>query len=245
MLVRLLGSGGFAPSDRRETACALLVEDRQALLIDAGTGARRLLTDRSLLQGVERVHVVLTHFHLDHVVGLFYLPALELPIEVWGAGASLGGASTRALVERLLGTPFAPPGFLEAIGDVHELDAAGETVVGAFSVRVRIQRLHSSPTLALRVNDELVWCTDSGYDEENVEFARGAAVLCHDALGGQGGHPTAPEAAQLAVAAGVGRLIVIHVDPELADDERLLERVRPIFPAAEVARDGMVVEVGK
>jgi glyoxylase-like metal-dependent hydrolase (beta-lactamase superfamily II) len=88
--------------------------ERGALLIDAGTGASRLLAEPELLDGVDRLHVVLTHFHLDHVAGLFYLAALEVPFEVWGAGEALEGTSTAELVRRLLESPFAPPGFIGA-----------------------------------------------------------------------------------------------------------------------------------
>jgi len=97
MEIRLLGSGGFAPSDRRETAAALLRKNGDALLVDAGTGVRRLLTDRTLLAGVDLLHVVLTHSHLDHVFGLFYLADVEAPISVWGGGEALESVSTRSL----------------------------------------------------------------------------------------------------------------------------------------------------
>ena len=235
MLVRVLGSGGFMPSDRRETACALVVKDGEGLLIDAGSGARRLVTDTDLLDGVDRLHVVLTHFHLDHVLGLFYLAAVDRPIEIWGAGEDLERVATRSLVERLVSPPFAPPSFLDHFSTVRELNPAGENAVGSFAIRTRVQTLHSNPTVALRIDDAVVWCTDTGYDEENVEFARGAKVLFHEAFtvtGDDHGHTAASKAAELARAAGAERLVLIHIDPELARDESLLERARSVFPAS-------------
>jgi ribonuclease BN (tRNA processing enzyme) len=74
--VRCLGTGGWMPTDRRETACYALRDGADLLVLDAGTGFRRLVTDPALLEGVERLHVVLTHFHLDHTAGLVCLPAL-------------------------------------------------------------------------------------------------------------------------------------------------------------------------
>lgn len=243
MELRLLGSGGFAPSDRRETACALLRNGPEALLVDAGTGTRRLLTDRSLLDGVERLHVVLTHFHLDHVIGLFYLADVDLPIAVWGAGERLEGVATRALVERLLGPPFAPPRFLEDFGEVHELDVDRETAVGSFRVRARVQPLHSNQTLALRIGDALVWCTDTAHDAGNVELARGATVLCHEAfaVGGMPNHSAARQAAEVAAAAGVQRLVLIHVDPLVEDEGELLAAAQAVFPDTVLGEDGLVV----
>ena len=245
MDLRVLGSGGFVPTDRRETACALLRNGSEALCIDAGSGARRLLSEPSLLEGIERLHVVLTHFHLDHILGLFVMPALEAPVEIWAAGQALEQTANTDLMGRLLGPPFAPPSFLSGFAKVHELDV-GESRVGPFDVRTRIQRRHSNPTLALRFADDLVWCTDTAYDEENVEFAAGARLLCHEAFHAaertdDPGHTASGEAARLAAGAGVERLLLIHVNPELDDEEPLLGHARSAFGATEVARDGLAV----
>jgi ribonuclease BN (tRNA processing enzyme) len=241
MEVRLLGSGGFMPSDRRETGCALLRKDGAALAIDAGSGARRLVSERGLLRGVDRLHVVLTHFHLDHTHGLFYLVDAGMPIDVWAAGEALEGTATEALLARLLGSPFAPDGFLDSF-TLRELPV-GEVHVGPFSVRARIQRRHSNPTLAVRVDEAIAWCTDTAYDEANVDFVRGAHTLFHEAFRPGDGtddptHTGAGKAGRLAAAAGVQRLVLIHLDPELEDDEVLLQQARQHFASTEIGRDG-------
>lgn len=229
------------PTDRRETACALLRNGSEALCIDAGTGARRLLSDHTLLEGVERLHVVLTHFHLDHTLGLFFLPALRPKVEIWAAGQTLERTSNEELMSRLLGPPFAPRSFVSGFAGLHEL-GEGDVRVGPFDVRTRIQRRHSNPTLALRFADDLVWCTDTAYDEANADFARGARLLCHEAFypaehTDDSGHTASGEAARIAAVAGVERLVLIHVNPALDDEALTLAYARPIFPETEVARD--------
>ncbi len=104
----LLGSGGWIPTSKRETCCALVRRGTDVLVLDAGTGLQRLVERPDLLEGAENVHIVLTHFHLDHVVGLSYLPALAVarPPVVWGPGALLADATTRSLLERLLDPPL-------------------------------------------------------------------------------------------------------------------------------------------
>jgi ribonuclease BN (tRNA processing enzyme) len=243
--IRLLGSGGFVPTDRRETACALIRKGNEALAIDAGTGAQRFRADPALLEGVDRLHVVLTHFHLDHTIGLFYLPGVAPAVEIWGAGEALEGIPTSELIRRLMDPPFAPEGFISSFAAVRELVLDG-TPVGPFRVRARVQPLHSNPTLALRIDDALVWCTDTAYDAENVSFARGARLLCHEAFRAadrmaEHGHTAAGEAARLAAAAQVERLLLIHINPRPDDDDGLLEFALPYFAATEVARDGLVV----
>src|ERR1700712_115671 len=76
----ILGSGGFVPTGTRETSSVLLLPEGDpdaAVVIDAGTGLRRLITDRAaLLGGRTKLEVLLTHFHIDHVCGLAYLTEL-------------------------------------------------------------------------------------------------------------------------------------------------------------------------
>jgi len=184
---------------------------------------------------------------MDHVVGLFYAADLEPGLEVWAAGEALEGVQARTLVERLLASPFAPPSFASRIRDVHELPA-GEARVGGFPVRTRIQRLHSNPTLALRIGDALAWCTDTAYDAGNEDFARGVSLLGHEAFHAgdateDGTHTASGEAARLAAAAGVGRLVLIHVDPALDDDAALMRHAEPHFAATVVGTDGLVLDV--
>jgi phosphoribosyl 1,2-cyclic phosphodiesterase len=68
---RLGGFGGNTP-------CASVKSDKQCLIIDAGSGIRQLGYD--LMQGPcgkgqGEVHLLFTHFHWDHVIGLpFFTP---------------------------------------------------------------------------------------------------------------------------------------------------------------------------
>ncbi|MBA2536306.1 MAG: ribonuclease Z [Actinobacteria bacterium] len=247
MDVRLLGSGGWVPSDRRETASVYLREGANALVLDAGTGFRRLLTDPDLLEGVERVSVVLSHFHLDHTAGLVCAHALAgVPVrEVWAPGRLIAGSTADDLVHRLLGPPFLAADrddvLREILTGIHELE--GDVTIGPFTIETRVQPRHAGPTVALKVNGELAYCTDTAYDEENAVFVRGARVLLHEAFHASDEtddpiHSAAGEAARIAAAAEVERLVLVHVHPLLADDDDLLGFAAKRFPASEVGRDG-------
>ena len=84
----LLGSGGGIQTQSRCTCSALFRCEDKGLLVDAGTGVSHLVTQPPLLEGVNELAVVLTHFHLDHLVGLSYLPSLSprRPISIYGPG---------------------------------------------------------------------------------------------------------------------------------------------------------------
>src|SRR5450759_69715 len=78
MRVTLLGTIGWMPSDRRETTCFACRTRDSLFIFDAGTGLRRLRepAQAALLDGARDAHLFLTHYHLDHVCGLAYLPGV-------------------------------------------------------------------------------------------------------------------------------------------------------------------------
>lgn len=240
----LLGSGGWIPTPRRATCSALVRDHEHALVLDAGTGISHLVCDPQLLAGIRRADIVLTHFHLDHVVGLAYLPALPLlePPRIYGPGAWLYSAGTAEILARLIG----PPLFVELSTITSGVDEIGEEglSLGPFDVRPRVQRRHSDPTLALRVGDTLTYCTDTAFDEGNVEFAQGSRVLAHEAWWTRGSpreettHSSAGDAARVALDAGVEQLAMIHIRPD-ADEDRLAEEARSVFGGSAVGRDLM------
>lgn len=243
----MLGSGGWLPTETRRTACVYLRDGSDVLVLDAGSGFARLLTEPGLLEGVERLSVVLTHFHLDHTNGLVALPGLsQVPVrEVWAPGLLVAGVPAADLVQRLLGPPFlaASDDDVEAkmATRIHELD--GDVRIGPFAVRTRLQPLHVGPTVALRVDDELTYCTDTAYDEANVAFAQGSRLLLHEAFVAaestdDSTHSASGEAGRIAQAAAVERLVLVHVSPLLQDEDELLRFASAVFPASEVGRDG-------
>src|SRR5919197_371712 len=223
----LLGSGGWIPTTKRQTCCALVREDEHALLIDAGTGLQRLIERPDLLDGIEVVDIVLTHFHLDHVVGLSYVPALPLPgpPRIWGSGQVLAGTPTRAILDRLLGAPLFSAPLNVVASAVHELRQS-VFEIGPFRITTRVQERHAEPTLALRIGDSLTYCTDTAPDPGNVAFATGSRTLLHEAwyadhTSVDGNHSAGGDAGRIARDSEVERLILIHVNPLLASDESL------------------------
>jgi ribonuclease BN (tRNA processing enzyme) len=241
--VTLLGSGGWIPTAKRATCSVLVRRGEHALVIDAGTGISRLVEDGGLLDGVRSLELVLTHFHLDHVVGLAYLPALPVaePPRLHGPGKHLYGAPTEEILSRLLEPPFFGLELRAMVSGVYEI-GEGRTGLGPFELIARVQRHHSEPTLALRVDDALAYCTDTSYDAGNVGLAAGSDVLFHEAWYTEEApreepiHSSAREAAEVAREAEVERLVLIHVRPG-ADEQRLAREARSVFAASTVGSD--------
>ncbi|MBA3400903.1 MAG: MBL fold metallo-hydrolase [Actinobacteria bacterium] len=245
----LLGSGGWIPTATRETCCLYLRKGSDVLFLDAGTGLRHAVEQQDLLAGAGSVHILLSHFHLDHVVGLGYLPALQLPEKVllWGPGQSLYGDSTRAILARLLDPPFFTAGVDALATDVAEL-AEGTNECGAFAVLARRQSRHSEPTFAFRVDDQVVYCSDTAADDENAVFAKGCSILFHEAWTAEGTrnadiHTSARQAGRIARRAEVDRLVLVHVNP-LPTEGSLEAAARAEFECAIVGNDLLAIEVG-
>lgn len=215
--------------------CALLRRKDRSLIIDSDTGIQRLIERPELLHGVEDADLPLTHFHLDHVVGLAYLPALSLPVppRVLAPGRARYGQDSRGVLCRLLGPPLLSADLARLWREVVEVGpGTAETAIG--EVVLRRQDRHSCPTLALRVGSQLAYCTDTAYDEGTIEFASGVGVLVHEAWWSARRpsdtqvHTSGAQAGQIAARAGCDALVLIHVHP-VGGRADVLAEARDVF----------------
>jgi ribonuclease BN (tRNA processing enzyme) len=245
MRIVLLGTGGMAPSGSRETACTLVRDGRSALLLDCGTGARRLLGDRSLLDGIEEIDVVLTHFHLDHVCGLTYLPSLGVGARIWAPGAWLYGTDSSVLLRPLREPPISPTDTTVRFA-VRELREGSQEIAG-FTVRASAQPRHWGPSAGLRVDDALALVTDTPYERSSAVLSRGVRHLLHEAWSSSAEplYPdrdaTASDAARVAAEAGAGELTLIHLNPLVEDHSPLIADAVPIFERTRLGEDEVVL----
>jgi ribonuclease BN (tRNA processing enzyme) len=249
-MLTILGGGGWFPAHGRHTACALLRHGDAAIMIDAGTGVARALERPELLAGVDRLDIVLTHFHLDHVSGLAYLPALGLcpNTTIWGPGALLYDTPTHVLLDRVSHEPFHPVPLEDQEILVRDLPAR-ELELAGVRIETRRQDRHSAPTLALRIDDTLAWITDTAYDPDSAKFAAGCATLAHEAWftrarpRNENIHSAAAEAAHVACDAGSDQLLLIHLPPFEEGVGGLLAEAAEVVQRVELALDGAAVPV--
>lgn len=92
------------------------------------------------------------------------------------------------------------------------------------------------------------YCSDTTYVPENAQWLEGVDLLYHEATFGQeyAGraaetfHSTARQAAELARAAQVHKLVLGHFSSRYDSEETLLKEAQAVFPSTELAREGMV-----
>jgi len=236
-----LGTAGWMPTAHRQTMSVLVRDGNRAIVLDAGTGAARLVWEPQLLDGVARLDVLLTHFHLDHVSGLLALPATGLPIRIHAPGSWLYGRPSDRLLDPILRPPVSPFASAERF-DIRELDTGTDEIAG-FPVSLRAQLRHWAPTAGIRIGGSLALLTDTAFDEGSAGFVAGVRHLLHEAWStsqapsSTEGDATAAQAGQVAAAAEVGRLTLVHLHPR-ADPAALERDARSLFPDAEVGVDG-------
>jgi len=190
----VLGSAGWIPQDKRMTTSLALRLDDALFLFDAGTGLARLAEDpyRRLLPAAGRpVHLFLSHLHLDHTIGLTFLPALWTNPTIVHApavnGADHEGTEQDAagagpqVFDCLFGGPFFPLSFAELLPEISlQTVRPGVTQVEGLRISARRQQ-HPGGSLGYRVDDMLAFITDAARDPAAVDFARGVRVLVHEA----------------------------------------------------------------
>ena len=89
------------------TSCVEVRAGGQLLVLDAGTGVRRL--GDVIERDVGRVDVLLTHMHMDHIQGLGFFEPLfwsDTEVHVWGPSSSTQNLHDR--LTRYLSPPLFP-----------------------------------------------------------------------------------------------------------------------------------------
>lgn len=261
----MLGSGGWIPTARRETTCAILSFPESLFILDAGTGLARLLEERFRpeLEPEREVHLFLSHYHLDHVAGLLYLPAMfrGRTVHLHPPSADITGLDPLETVSSLIRKPFNPHALKDMPVDVVvEPLREGENEVGGIRVGLRRQ-IHADPSAGFRIGDLMVFATDTAADPGTAGFSRGVRILVHEAWidGAEeddpatepiareayAAHTSARQAAGLAAAAGVGQLVLSHLNPLQSDQYHsgMLVSAKKIFPQALILEDGESLEL--
>ena len=246
MKLVLLGTAGYHPTERRQTACLMLPE--VGVVLDAGSGLFRI---RNRIQ-TPSLDIFLTHAHLDHIVGLTYL--LDICETQRLARVTVHGKAEKlaAIEEHLFSQHIFPvkiPAEMQPL--VQNAALAGGGVLKHFPL------VHPGGSLGFRLDwpgHSLAYVTDTsspGANAPYIEHIRGVDLLVHECYFPDGleeralrtGHTCATQVAQVARAAGAKRLLLVHTNPaDEREDPIGLPIIRAIFPNAELASDGMEIE---
>lgn len=228
------------------TSCVeVRTSDDTLIVLDAGTGIRSLGLD---LQGkkAKSVHLLITHLHLDHIMGIgFFMPLWneEINLNVWGPPSQF-----RSFQEQLV-RYVSPPLFPIHIGDapdslsIHDVPD-DEWQIGSATVTAAAVQ-HHGPTIGYRITDDgrsftylpdhepargISWDKADPTRLSGYRLAHDADVLIHDAQYSVDeyqarvgwGHSSIEDAVRFAEAVRTKQLMMFHHDP-MNPDARLEE----------------------
>jgi phosphoribosyl 1,2-cyclic phosphodiesterase len=224
------------------TSCVqLTLASGDVLILDAGTGIRTLGLD---LSPEKRIHILLTHLHLDHIQGLMFFPPCfraDSEITIWGPSSPESSLESR--IARYISAPLSPVEVRELPCSVAFRDTpASEWELGGATIRAE-GITHRGPTLGYRITDgdtTVAYLPDhepalgsplAGLEPEWIsgfDLANRADLLIHDCqytdmeypthIGW--GHSAMSDTLTFAERVEARRLMLFHHDP-LHSDEAL------------------------
>ena len=254
MNVRLWGTRGSIATPGPETiryggntTCVeVTAADGTTLVLDAGTGIRRL---GATLMGKRRVDLFLTHLHMDHIQGLgFFAPLRRTDTEVHIWGPRSATLTLRQRLDRYLSPPLFPIRIrdMEANAHFHQVPD-GIVQIGPFRVSAAFA-IHPDHTVGYRIEEGgsvLAFLPDhepalareswlTGDWTSGCSLAADADLLIHDAQYAASeyrdrvgwGHSSMEDAFRFGKLARVRQLVIFHHDPGHTDDvlDRLIEQ---------------------
>ena len=255
MAVHVLGSGSGLPTAARDTTSLLVHGPDGWTLVDVPGSIVQKLALLELRPSHLR-RVILTHNHVDHVYGFPHLVhALAIDgggvLHVHAPGQTLDTVDAMVAAHGLRDTGY--PEIVAhpiAMDEGFEVDSDNGLAVTASPTE------HGRDTVAVRFNvaaSSMCHSSDTRPSEAVAALAQDANLLFHDCAGPDrlrdefdASHSSALQAAEVAAAAGVGSLALIHLVPD--DEEVLAEMLREARSAfageVELAGDGAVYRLG-
>jgi ribonuclease Z len=254
--ITFLGTDAVVPEGGRDTASFVI---NGKYFVDTGWYATIKMRNYGLdPMGIE--YLILTHCHHDHYIGLphllFYLAMKRGERSDRPLLKIIGPAGEVELVvglaQQFLQMDRFPPVRCEPA--LIPMQPGGSLDDPNFQLSA-IASLHPVPGLCYRFTDAqtgktIAFTGDTAYDPSIPAFVRDADLLVHEASYGANPapesnsslHSGAPDAARVAVEAGVKRLALVHCPA--AKQEAALAAARAIFPNTIWPQDGetLVVE---
>jgi len=245
MRVTVIGCSGSFPGPDSPASCYLLEAEGFRLVLDLGNGSLGVLQRYAELFGIDAI--CLSHLHADHCVDLgAYWVARQYTAE--GPRPPIPVYGPRGTAERVAG--FGGEGVAAVQARFGLVDhAPGPVEIGPFRVTTDHMN-HPVETFGFRVEHagwRLAYSADTGESDALVRLADGVDLLLCEASFFDGPdnppdlHLSARQAAEHAVRAGVGELVLTHLVPWHDRDRSLAEAAVVYGGPLSLAASGLVL----
>ena len=258
MCLTILGARGSMAVSRKDreifggaTSCYMVRAGEETVFLDAGSGLLSAPTEMP-----KPPHILLSHLHLDHVIGLgMYSRLSQNGAETVLHVPAGPGEDPEKLMDRIYSPPFWPVNLGAYAGTVRFLPLSFPLRIGELNVE-GTEGSHPGECMLMRLSyrgRSLVYATDYEYEESSfarlTELARGADLLLYDGQYSESeegsrrgfGHSSAEKGMELMERSGAKSLLLVHHDPRSTDGV-LLEREAQIARGnVRYAREGEVI----
>ncbi len=233
--ITVWGVRGSAPAPYQEfmeyggnTSCVSVRRKNHMVVFDAGTGLITLGREWDT-QTDMRLDILISHLHIDHVMGLFLfqpLFAADMEIHLYG------GTGLEQKMRQLLSPPWWPLGVQDFKAKLyfHEIQAGDRFELGGFAVSTMAGN-HPGGNILYRLESDgkrLVHALDCESDEGTFEritdFAHGSDLIIWDAnfttedFKESWGHSTWEQGLKAGHEAGAGRVLMTHYSHGYTDN---------------------------
>lgn len=260
----VLGCRGSMPvSDKKflkyggSTSSFLLQAGEKVILFDAGTG---ILKSTALLQDVTEYHLLISHMHMDHTLGLaFWRPLFDGKKQVSLYSEKRGGLTTREQIANFLKAPYWPVGveLFQGVKEYRDIAVGEEFSIGDVLVKTARSN-HPDESTMYRLEWDgktVVYALDFEHSAEASEklavFAKDADLLIYDSTYSPEsypqkkgwGHSTWEEGLKLKEAAGVKTLLLAHHEIDSTDEmlDALQTKLTALDQDVYLAKEGMEI----
>ena len=247
MIIRCWGARGSIPVSGREylkyggstTCIELRTEDNEVIIIDAGSGIRKL---GNVLANEKRheCSILFTHYHWDHTLGLpFFSPIYVDGMRINIYGCSHIENSLKETISRLMVNPYFPVDFHDVKSNIayHNVYDAEFMINSVLVTPISLSHpdrclgyklVENNKCVVILTDNELTFKHPGGLDyNDYLDFAYNADLFIHDAqytpkeyeMKNGWGHSVYTDALKLALEAGVSRFGLFHHDPGRTDTE--------------------------
>ncbi|UCD77980.1 MAG: MBL fold metallo-hydrolase [Desulfobacterales bacterium] len=247
MKIRVWGSRGSIPVSGKEylkyggdTTCVeILTKSGDTIVIDAGTGIRRL-GNKLAEEKCYDINFIFTHAHWDHLMGFpFFKPLYFAHSTIRMHRCPFHNEFVETILSKVMSPPNFPVKYSDITAQISYLEACPtEFEIGSVTV-VPIALSHpnggsgykfieSGKSFIFLTDNELGYIHPGGLAfDDYLDFAQGADLLIHDAeytpeeynTYVDWGHSVYTDTLDLALKASVKKLGLFHLNQERTDEE--------------------------